>query len=114
MICCKKHPLVEASEFERVVKAFWAEVALNGPDQVLLQAGHRTLLINACRRELADRWDDLADVCGNDSGHQLRYVYLVISQIFPSAAHKATFLDMDLRISGKVQITTDVTIDILA
>jgi hypothetical protein len=34
--------------------------------------------------------------------------------MFPSAAHKATFLDMDLRISGKVQITTDVTIDILA
>jgi len=115
MNCCEKQVATnDPSEFERVIKAFWAEAALNGPDQVLLQAGHRNVLINACRRELADRWEDVTDLLGADSVSHLRYVYLVLSQMFPASVYKATPLDMDLRVSGTVQVNANIEINILA
>jgi hypothetical protein len=103
---------VSESEFQRVVDRFYEELRRGGVDQVLLQAGTRVLVVRDCHKQLADRWDDLAEVVGRAAPRHLRYIATVIRRMMPQP-NKATFLDIDLTVASRIEVAAGVSIDVL-
>jgi hypothetical protein len=103
---------VSETEFQQTVDRFYEELRRGGVDQVLLQAGTRVLVVRDCRKQLADRWDDLSEVVGRGAPRHQRYIATVIRRMMPQP-NKATFLDIDLTVASRIEVAAGVSIDVL-